>query len=44
MLDGIPFGGSGGIVSDRNGEAEWIAQLRLQFGLPGPGTATVAAA
>ena len=44
MLDGIPFGGAGGIVSDRDGEAEWIAQLRLKFGLPGPGTATVAAA
>ena len=44
MLDGIPFGGAGGIVSDRNGEAEWIAQLSLNFGLPGPGTATVAAA
>jgi len=44
MLDGIPFGGAGGIVSDGHGEAEGIAQLSLDFGLPGPGTATVAAA
>ena len=44
MLDGIPFGGPGGIVSDRDSKAEWIAQLCLNFGLPGPGTATVAAA
>ena len=42
MLDGIPFGGAGEIVSDRNGEAEWMAQLSLDFGLPGPGTAPVA--
>ena len=44
MLDGIPFGGPGGIVSDRNGDAECIAQLSLDFDLPGPGSATVAAA
>ena len=44
MLDGIPFGGAGGIVSDGNGEVEGIAHLRLNFGLPGPGSAAVAAA
>src|ERR1035437_9372281 len=44
MLDGIPFGGSGGIMSNRDGETEWIAQLCLKFGLPCPGTATVTAA
>ncbi len=44
MLDGIPFGGTGGIVSDRNSEAECIAQLFLDFGFPYPGSATVAAA
>jgi len=43
MLDGIPFGGAGGIVSDGNGEAEGIAQLSLDFGLPGPGSAAIAA-
>src|SRR5260370_1887060 len=44
MLDGIPFGGAGRVVSDRSGEAEGIAHLSLDFGLPGPGMATVAAA
>jgi hypothetical protein len=43
MLDGIPFGGAGGIVCDRDREAECIAHPRLNFGLPGPGTATVTA-
>src|SRR5664279_809650 len=44
MLDGIPFGSAGGIVCDRYREAECVAHLRLKFGLPDPGTATVAAA
>ena len=44
VLDGIPLGGAGRVVSDGNGEAEGIAQLSLDFGLPGPGSATVAAA
>src|ERR1700683_4821479 len=44
MLDRIPFGGACGIVSDRNTEAECIAQLSLDFDLPGPGTTTVTAA
>jgi hypothetical protein len=44
MLDGIPFGGAGRVVSDRNGESEGIAQPSLDFGFPGPGSATVTAA
>ena len=44
MLDGIPFGSSRRVVSDSSGDAKWIAQLSLDFGLPGPGTAPVAAA
>src|SRR5438876_11519972 len=44
MFDGIPFGGAGGIVCDRNRQAECVAHLRLKFDLPGPGTTTVAAA
>src|SRR5215831_2723165 len=43
MLDGIPFGGTGGVVSDGNGEAEGVAQLPLDFRFPNPGSATVAA-
>ena len=44
MLDGIPFGGAGRVVSDRSSDAECIAQLSLDLGFPGPGSATVAAA
>jgi len=44
MLDGIPFGRAGRVVSDRNGDAECIAHVCLDFGFPGPGGATVAAA
>ena len=44
MLDGIPFGSAGRVVSDRNGDAECIAPVRLDFGFSGPGSATVAAA
>src|ERR1035438_6131517 len=44
MLDRMPFGSAGGIVRHRDREAECIAHPRLNFGLPGPGTATVAAA
>ena len=44
VLDGIPFGSTGRIVSDGDCEAEAIAQLSLEFDLPGPGSATVAAA
>jgi hypothetical protein len=44
VLDRIPFGGTGWIMRDGDGEAEGVAELRLNFGLPGPGSATVAAA
>ena len=44
MLDRIPFGGAGRVVSDRNRDAERIAQVRLDFVFPVPGSATVAAA
>lgn len=44
MLDGIPLGRAGGIVSDSHGEAEGIDQLRLQFRFPGVSTITIAAA
>jgi len=43
MLDGIPFGGAGRVVSDRNSDTECVAQLSLDFSLPGPGSAAVAA-
>jgi hypothetical protein len=44
MLDGIPFGGAGGIVGYGDGESETVNQLRLQFRFPGVAAATVAAA
>ncbi len=44
VLDGIPFGRPSRIVSDCSGDAKWVAQLSLDFSLPGPGAATVAAA
>ena len=44
MLDGIPFGSAGGVVGNGHGEPKAVAELALQFGLPGAGTATVAAA
>ena len=44
MLDWIPFGSAGGIVGNGHGEPEAVAELGLQFGFPGTGTATVAAA
>jgi len=44
MLDGIPFGSARGVVSHRHGEREAIAELGLQFGLPGTATTTIAAA
>src|SRR5258708_14186090 len=43
MLDGIPFGSAGWVMSDRTGEAECIRQPSLDFGFPDPGSATVAA-
>src|SRR5438132_346107 len=44
VLDGIPFGGAGRVVSDGDGDAKGIADLSLKFDLPSPGSATVAAA
>src|SRR5450755_4803282 len=44
VLDGIPFGSASRVVSDGSCDAKRIAQLSLDFGLPGPSTATVAAA
>jgi hypothetical protein len=37
VLDGIPFGGAGRIVSDGDSEAVGIDELRLEFGLPSGG-------
>ena len=44
VLDGIPLGGAGWIVSDSNLKLEGIAELRLKFGFPGIAAATIAAA
>ncbi len=44
VLDGIPFGSAGGIVSNGHSEPKAVAELGLKFGFPGAGTATVAAA
>src|SRR6266850_5278891 len=44
VLDGIPFGSAGGVVSNGYGEPKAVAELALKFGFPGAGTATVAAA
>ena len=43
MLDGIPLGSTGGIVSDGDIEVEGIGELRLEFGFPGAAAAAVAA-
>ena len=44
MLDGIPFGSAGGVMSNGDGESKTVAELALEFGFPGVDTATVAAA
>src|SRR5207249_1402492 len=44
MLDGIPLGSAGGVVSDGDIEMKAIGELRLQFGFPSPAAATIAAA
>ena len=41
VLDGIPLGGAGWIVSDSNLKLEGIAELRLKFGFPGIAAITV---
>ena len=43
VLDGIPFGSAGRIVSNGHSEPKAVAELGLKFGFPGAGTATVAA-
>ena len=44
MLDGIPFGSAGRIVSHGHCEPIPVAELGLKFGFPGACAATVAAA
>jgi len=44
VLDGVPFGGAGGIVGDGDGEPIGVGQLGLDLGFPGVTAATVAAA
>src|SRR6202140_4880599 len=43
VLDRVPFGCAGRIMSDCSRDAEWVAEPSLHFSLPGPGSATVAA-
>ena len=44
MLDGIPFGSTGGIVGHGYGQGKGVGQLELELGFPGITAATVAAA
>ena len=44
VLNGIPFGGAGGIVGHGEGERIGVGQLGLDLGFPGVTAATVAAA
>jgi len=44
VLDGIPFGSTGGIVSHRYSQSKGVGQLGLDLGFPGVTAATVAAA
>ena len=44
MLDGIPFGGAGRVVRDGDNESELIAQLPLNFLLPGTTPRAITAA
>jgi hypothetical protein len=44
VFDGIPFGSTGWIVSNREGQGEGVGQLRLEFCFPGTATTAVAAA
>ena len=43
VLNRVPFGRSGWVVSDCSGDTKRVAQLSLDFSFPGPGTAAVAA-
>ena len=44
VLDGIPLGSAGGVMSNGDGEPKAVAELALKLGFPGAGTATIAAA
>jgi len=44
VLDGIPFGSAGGVMSNGYGEPKVVAELVLKFGFPSAGTAIIAAA
>lgn len=44
MLDRVPLGGTGGVMSNGQGEIEAIAELGLEVGFPGPAAAPIAAA
>ena len=44
VLEGIPFGSAGGVMSNDDGEPKTVAELALKFGFPGAGTTAVAAA
>jgi hypothetical protein len=44
MLDGIPFGSTGGIVGNGHSQGKGVCQLGLELGFPGMTAATVAAA
>jgi hypothetical protein len=44
VLDGVPFGSTGGVVGDGESEAVGIGQLRLEFCFPSAATITVTAA
>jgi hypothetical protein len=40
VLDGIPFGSPGRIMSNGYGEPKAVAEMSLQFSFPGAGTAS----
>src|SRR5258708_28736136 len=44
MLDGIQFGGAGGIGGDGHSQGKGVRRLRLELGFPGMTAATVATA
>ena len=44
VLDGVPFGSAGGVVGNGESQPERVCQLRLEFGLPGEASSTIAAA
>lgn len=43
VLNGIPFGSAGRIVSNSESEPQRVGQLRLEFGFPGAAPSTIAA-